>query len=256
MFIDSHAHLTSEQLLAQAKEIVARAKRAEVEWIINICTDQKSLEEGLKLQNAYVENVRNTAATTPHDVEKEGELFFPIVAQHAKNKKIVAIGETGLDYFYEHSPKAAQQHYLSKYLELAKIEKLPVIFHCRDAFADLFSITDEQYANLPALMHCFTGNLAEAKSALDRGWHISFSGIITFKKSQPLRDIVKYVPLDRLLIETDSPYLAPESKRGQANEPAFVLETAETVAKIKGLNLSEVGKITAQNARNFFSLKS
>lgn len=256
MFVDSHAHLTSEQLAQQAKEMVARAKKAEVDWIINICTNQKSLEEGLKLQQGFVENIRNAAATTPHDVEKEGALFFPIVAQHAKNKKIVAIGETGLDYFYEHSAKAIQQQFLSKYLELAKIEKMPVIFHCRDAFADLFSITDAEYVNLPALLHCFTGSLAEAKEALNRGWYISFSGIVTFKKSQPLRDVVKYVPLDRLLIETDAPYLAPEGKRGQMNEPAFVVETAEVIAKIKGLSLSEVGKITAHNARHFFSLKS
>lgn len=256
MLIDSHAHLTSETLLPQAKDLIKRAKLAEVDLIINICTDQKSLEEGLKLQEAFLDSVRTTAATTPHDVEKEGETFFPIVAHVAKTKKIIAIGETGLDYFYEHSPKEMQQKFLSKYLELASKEKLPVIFHCRDAFADLFAIADAEYATFPALMHCFTGTLLDAKAALDRGWYLSFSGIVTFKKSEALRDVVKYVPLDRLLIETDAPYLAPESRRGKVNEPAFILETAEMIAKIKGLSLSEVGQITSQNTRNFFSLKS
>jgi len=251
LLIDSHAHLTSPEILPEVDAVIARAQNAGVEKIINICTDHKSLEEGLKLAEKN-KVIYNTAATTPHDVEKEGETFFPIV--EASVGKLVAIGETGLDYFYEHSPKKLQQHFLSRYFDLALKVKLPIIFHCRDAFADLFAIADEQYRGHSAVLHCFTGTLEEARSCLDRGWFISFSGIITFKKSELLREIVKFVPLDRLFIETDAPYLAPQSRRGKQNEPANVVEIAQKIAELKEISLQEVEKVTNQNITQFFAL--
>ena len=142
--------------------------------------------------------------------------------------------------------------YLKKYFALAKEVGLPVVFHCRDAFEDLFSIAKECYSG-PALLHCFTGTLEEAKKVLDCGWYISFSGIITFKRSSDLRDVVSYVPLDRMMIETDSPYLAPQSKRGKVNEPAFLPETAAMVASLKETTAEEVANITKRNAQTFFS---
>lgn len=251
--IDSHAHLTSPQILPDVDPVVERAFKAGVEAIINICTDQVSLDEGLKLAERTA-GIYNTAATTPHDVEEEGESFFPLVEQIAPS--LVAIGETGLDYFYEHSPKKLQQHYLSRYFSLAKKVKLPIIFHCRDAFEDLFAISDQEYRDLPAVLHCFTGSVEEAKRCLDRGWYISFSGIVTYKKSEGLRKVAEYVPLDRIFVETDAPYLAPQSKRGKQNEPAFIFETAEKIAELKNLSLKEVQNQTAANARQFFALKS
>ena len=198
-------------------------------------------------------SIYNTAATTPHDVEIEGESFFPIVEQAAQKGQLSAIGETGLDYFYEHSKKDTQKKYLERYFDLATRTKLPVIFHCRDAFEDLFSMADQFYSLGPAVLHCFTGTLQEAKKVLDRGWYISFSGIITFKKSQALRDVVSYVPLERMLIETDSPYLAPQSKRGKLNEPSFIHETAEMIAQIKNCSVEQVGSTSSLNAKSFFS---
>ncbi len=252
MIVDTHAHLTSPELAANADEIIARAKAAGVTRIVNICTDQVSLEKGLELAERY-DWIFNAAATTPHDVVKDGEAFFPLVAAQAKKKKLIAIGETGLDYFYEHSPKAVQQEFTKRYLQLASACGLPAIFHCRDAFPDLFSLTNEVYAGKPALLHCFTGTVDEAKQGLERGWMISFSGIITFKKSEALREVAKYVPLENIVVETDAPYLAPQSKRSQVNEPAFIRETVEVLAHLKNRSIEEVSRITSANALKFFS---
>ncbi len=250
---DTHAHLTSEQILPHLKAVLLRAEQSGVRKIVNICTDPKTLEEGIALSEQYPW-VYNAAATTPHDVEEEGELFLPLVEKAASDGKLIAIGETGLDYFYEHSNKKVQQAFLLRYFSLALTMKLPLIFHCRDAFADLFAIADNNYAAAPAILHCFTGTLEEAKGVLDRGWYLSISGIVTFKKSQGLRDVAKYVPLDRLLIETDSPYLAPQSHRGEQNEPSFLSETAEIIAGVKGISPAELAQGCTDNASRFFQL--
>jgi TatD DNase family protein len=250
--IDTHAHLTSEQILPVLDDVVARAKKAGIEKIVNICTDERSLVEGLLLHEDH-SWIFNAAATTPHDVEKEGAAFFPYVERNALEGKLIAIGETGLDYFYEHSNRQEQQRYLSLYFSLARQAKLPLIFHCRDAFADLFSMADEEYKGYPAVLHCFTGNLEEARGVLNRGWYLSISGIATFKKSAALREIAKYVPLDRLLIETDAPYLAPQSHRGQLNEPAYLPETAHAIAEAMGISIDKLATATVENAARFFS---
>jgi TatD DNase family protein len=250
--IDTHAHLTSEQILPVLDDVLIRAKEKGISQIVNICTDENSLKEGLLLH----ENcpwVFNAAATTPHDVELEGASFFPLVEHLAMEGKLIAIGETGLDYFYERSNRGVQQKFLSLYFSLAIQAKLPLIFHCRDAFEDLFSMADEEYPRYPAVLHCFTGNIDEARGVLDRGWFLSLSGIVTFKKSEALRDVAKYVPLDRLLIETDSPYLAPQSHRGELNEPSYLLETAEIIAQAKGIAIEKLATATRENAARFFS---
>ncbi len=252
MYLDSHAHISSDALFEKVDDLRKRALVAGVEGIVNICTDEKSLERGILMKGGSPEVVL-TASTTPHDVEKEGESFFPKVEEAAKKGLLQAIGETGLDYYYEHSPRELQKKYLVKYFGLAKEVNLPVVFHCRDAFSDLFSIAKAEYPKKTALLHCFTGTLEEAKKVLDFGWYISFSGIITFKRSHELREVVKYVPLERMMIETDSPYLAPQSKRGKENEPSFITETAALVAELKGVSVQEVAKQTKVNARSFFS---
>lgn len=254
MFFDSHAHLTSSQIV-QVEPIVQRAERAKISKIINICTDIPSLEKGLELAATHP-NIYNAAATTPHDVEKEGELFFPQVKQRAKEKKLIAIGETGLDYHYEHSPKAIQKTYFVRYLHLALETKLPILIHCRDAFSDLFDIADQEYSGAPLLLHCFTGTTEEALKAVERNWCISFSGILTFKKSTSLRETVKQIPLSHLLVETDTPYLAPQSKRGLQNEPSFLPETVSALAELKGISLEEAARATFNNASQFFRLRS
>lgn len=252
--IDSHAHLTSDEVYPQIEAILARAKNAGVHAIINICTDAKTLERGLLLKS-QVPWIYNVASTTPHDVSSEGEKYFDLMAFHARSKDLVAVGETGLDYYYAHSPKELQQQYLKKYLALALECHLPVVIHCREAFADLFRILDEDYAGAPGVLHCFTGTLEEAREVIARGWYLSLSGIVTFKKSTTLREIIPHVPLNQLLIETDTPYLAPQTKRGQPNEPAFLPEIAALVALVKGVSLEEVIRATSENAQQFFQLK-
>ncbi|MES2344431.1 MAG: TatD family hydrolase [Chlamydiota bacterium] len=251
MLIDTHAHLTSPQVVSDVDAVLARAKAAGVTKIVNICTDVDSLNLGLELAKKY-DWVFNTAATTPHDVEKEGELFFPFVESAARDKKLIAIGETGLDYFYEHSSKEVQKNFLNRYFTLALAADLPLVIHCRDAFKDLFDEADRGYKEAPAILHCFTGSLEEAKGVLDRGWYVSFSGIVTYKKSESLRAVARFVPLDRIVIETDTPYLAPQSYRGKQNEPAFVVETAEVLSLEKNISLEKLKEITAENACKIF----
>jgi TatD DNase family protein len=250
MFFDSHAHLSSETILPAIEELLKRAK--DLKYILNICTDRKTLEAGLQLAKNHP-HILNAGATTPHDVDLEGELFFPIFEKAAFEKQLVAIGETGLDYYNSTAPISIQKKFLTKYLHLAIKTNLPVIFHCREAFQDLFSIVDQEYPkNMPAVLHCFTGSIAEAEEVLRRGWFLSFSGIVTFKKSEALREVAKIVPLSQLLIETDTPYLAPQSKRGKTNEPAFVVETAQCIADLKKISLEEVANATCENGEKLF----
>lgn len=253
-YFDSHAHLSSPEVMPLIEGVMARAKVAGVAKILNICTDPMTLEQGLSLEQTHKE-VRNAGSTTPHDVEKEGESAFPLFEKAAKAGKLVAVGETGLDYHYEHSPKDLQKRFLVRYLRLARECKLPVIFHCRDAFNDLFEIVDAEYPKeAPAVLHCFTGTLNEAKEVVKRGWLLSISGIATFKKSEALREVARWTPLSQLLIETDTPYLAPQSRRGQQNEPAFLPETARCIAQEKGISVEEVADATFENAQKIFQM--
>jgi len=247
--IDSHAHLISQDAAA-----LERAAAAGVTAIVNIATDEASLLHGLELQkNVSAPRIYLTASTTPHDVEKDGEYFFPIVEKAAREGKLQAIGETGLDYYYEHAPRELQAVYLRKYLRLAKSVDLPVVIHCRDAFADFYRIYVEE-GSPPAILHCFTGTMKEAEEGLRLGFYISFSGIVTFPKSHELREVATMVPLDRMLIETDSPYLAPGKHRGKQNEPGFIRVTAEVVAGLKGVDAAELIAQTAHNTRTIFRL--
>jgi TatD DNase family protein len=251
MYIDSHAHLTSPQVLLELEQILLRAQELGLDKIVNICTDRESLKEGIKLSEQHPW-IYNTAATTPHDVEKEGEDFFPVVQECARSKKLVAVGETGLDYHYEHSNRKVQKKFLIQYFQLARECQLPLVIHCREAFSDIFSIADEEYRNFTAVINCFNGDMGEAKRVLDRGWYLSFSGIITFKKSEALREVAGFAPLDRILIETDTPYLAPQSKRGKQNEPAFIQEIAVMLAQIKKMLPEDIARATSENACKFF----
>ena len=179
MFIDSHAHLTSDTLYPEIDAILARAQRVNIQTVINICTNVSTLQRGIELAARYPW-IYNAAATTPHDVEKEGEQVFSIMEQHARSGKLVAVGETGLDYHYEHSDKKIQQDFLRRYLRLALETKLPVIIHCREAFADFFEILDQEYVvngkHAPGVLHCFTGTVQEAEQVIKRGWYLSLSG--------------------------------------------------------------------------------
>ena len=256
-YIDSHAHLSRESEPAFIDAILERAKQAHVTKIVNICTDKETMEKGIELAKRYPW-IYNTGATTPHDVEKEGEELFPLFAHHARNGDLVAIGETGLDYYYKHSEPVIQKEFLKRYLRLAKETHLPVVIHCREAFADFFQILDQEYLDngkhLPGVLHCFTGTLDEAQEVIKRGWYLSLSGIVTFKKSFELHEVAKIVPLENLFIETDTPFLAPQSKRGKPNEPAYIVETAQFIADIKGISVDELLSHTNRNIMQLFKI--
>lgn len=251
-YFDSHAHLSSSEMLVDIEAVMGRALASGVTSVLNICTTPEELSEGLILSKSH-HAVRLAAATPPHTVATDGEQDFPPFEEAARKKQLVAIGETGLDYHYFHSPKDVQQTFLKVYLKLAAETKLPIIFHCREAFADLFSIVDAEFPKeIPAILHCFTGTLQEAEQVIKRGWYLSLSGIVTFKKSNILREVAKFVPLKQLLIETDAPYLAPQKHRGKRNEPAFLPETAACIAEAKGISLEEVARVTKENAERLF----
>ena len=251
--IDSHAHITADGPYEDLEGILSRAKNVGIEAIVNICTDKTTLERGVEAAKKY-KYIYNTGATTPHDAKSEGKLNFPVFENAARNGQLVAIGETGLDYFYEHSAKEEQQKLLKRYFNLAKECNLPVVIHCRDAFEDLFSIAKNDFPKGKALLHCFTGTLDEAMQAIEMGWLISFSGIVTFKKSVELRKVLEEIPLNKIIIETDTPYLAPESKRGKANEPSFIKEIAQMISNVKKVSFEKVCESTVKNTKAFFSL--
>ena len=256
--VDSHAHLTNDQVFPDVEDILERAKHAGIQKIINICTDDKTLERGIELRRKF-SWIYNTASTTPHDVATDGERLFPFMEKNAKEGNLVAVGETGLDYYYHDETKELQQHIFRKYLKLALETELPVVIHCRDAFDDFFRILDETYVvsgkHAPGVLHCFTGTMNDARKVIERGWYLSLSGIVTFKRSSELRDVAKEVPLAQLLIETDTPYLAPQSRRGKRNEPAYISETAGLIADLKGISADELIVATAKNAKNLFNIK-
>lgn len=245
--IDSHAHLTHSGSAIDLDAVLARAQQAGVTEIFNICTDPDELKRGFELATRYPW-IQNICATTPHDVATQGERDFETIASYARAGKLAAIGETGLDYHYTHSPKELQQTFLRRYFALANETHLPIVIHCRDAFADFFSILDAASYKGKGVLHCFTGTLAEAKEVISRGWYLSLSGIVTFRKSDELKEVAKIVPLDQLLIETDAPYLAPMPFRGKPNEPAYLVHTAEAIADLRCISLEELAFATTHNA--------
>lgn len=247
MFFDSHAHLTYDPLFEDLAGVLERAQKAGVYRIVNICTDSITLERALLLNEPWI---YRAGATTPHDVEKEGERYFALFKEAALTGKLQAIGETGLDYYYKELNRKVQQKFLERYTELAMEAKLPLIFHCREAFEDLYAITKGFPGK--AVMHCFTGSMHEAEEAIERGWMLSFSGILTFKKSEALREVASEVPLNQVLVETDSPYLAPERRRGKVCEPAYVIETCQVLALIRGLELEKMAQVTCDNGERVF----
>jgi len=245
--IDSHAHLTLPQVFENIDAILTRAKQAGIQRIININTSLDELKKGLNLEKTSPW-ISNAAAITPHDAHIENESFF----SYLEKSQLIAIGETGLDYHYYLETKERQKDVFCDHIDLAKKKKLPLIIHCRDAFDDLFSIL--KGVDIPVLLHCFTGTWEIAKKALDTGFMLSFSGIVTFSKSTELKEVAKKTPLDRFLIETDTPYLSPTPYRGKPCEPAYLIETLKHIASLKEIDVQQLTKNTTQNTLDFFSL--
>ena len=251
MIIDSHCHLDYEPLVNNIDQVLLNAKKNNITNLLTIGTSLDSSKKVLEIVSKYP-NVYGAIGIHPNSTTGNLESINEIFLLKKKSKKIIAFGETGLDYFYKRSDKKDQIFAFEKHIEFSISEKVPVIIHTRDADDDTISIIKKYYNKTNFLIHCFTGTLDFAKNLLNLNCLISFSGIITFKKSNDLRDVVKYVPLERMLIETDSPYLSPDPFRGKSNEPANVKIVAENVALIKGISLNKVAELTTKNFKNFF----
>jgi TatD DNase family protein len=251
VIIDSHCHLDYEPLINNIDQVLLNAKNNNIISLLTIGTSLESSKKVLDIVDKYP-NVYGAIGIHPNSTTNNLDKLDDILALKKKNKKIIAFGETGLDYFYKRSEKKDQIFSFEKHIEFSIAEHVPVIIHTRDADGDTISIIKKYYKNTNFLIHCFTGTLDFAKNLLDLNCLISFSGIITFKKSNDLRDVVKYVPLEKMLIETDSPYLSPDPFRGKSNEPANVKIVAEAVASIKQIPFEKVASSTTANFENFF----
>jgi TatD DNase family protein len=263
MFVDSHAHLEMEQFNPDRAAVLQRARDAGVETIVAIGsgTGPGSLDCGIQLAEKHG-FIYATIGIHPHEAKLANDADFDELERLAKRSKVIAWGEIGLDYFYDHSPREVQGQVFLRQLQMAHAAKLPVVIHCRpsegseDAWDDCLRLLHEQWSphGLGGILHCFTGTWAHARRALDMGFMISFAGNVTFPKAQQIRDAARQVPPDRLLIETDSPFLAPVPNRGKRNEPAFVAEVARQLGELRGLPTEEIGRQTTQNFYRFFSL--
>jgi TatD DNase family protein len=263
MFVDSHAHLDGKQFNADREQVIIRARESDVETIVAIGNGDGpgTLDCGIRLAEKY-DFVYATVGIHPHEAEQAKASDFVEMAELAQRPKVIAWGEIGLDYFYDHSPREIQQKVFLRQMELAKAARLPIIIHCRpsdgseNAWDDCLRLIHEHWADsgLGGILHCFTGAWLHAKRAMDMGFMISFAGNVTFPKAQPIRDTAKEVPIDRMLIETDCPYLAPIPHRGKRNEPAFVKETARQIGAIRDVSAEDIGFQTAQNFYHFFKL--
>ena len=254
MFVDSHCHLDYPEFSEDFQGMLERASLAGISHMMTICTHVGNFAPVLKISQDHA-HIFSTVGTHPHNVEKEPDISVDQLVALASDENVVGFGETGLDYFYEHSPRELQKRQFRIHIEAARKLDLPVIIHTRDAEEDTLAILEDEMAKgtFRALIHCFSASKEFAEKVLDLGLYISISGIVTFKKADDLRDAVKDIPLNRLLVETDAPYLAPIPHRGKSNEPAFTALTAQKLAEIKGLSLEEVGRQTTENYFTLFS---
>jgi TatD DNase family protein len=252
MLVDSHCHLDFPDYAGKVDDVVARARAAGVGVCVSIGTELKRFP-GVRAVAESHPNVWCSVGVHPHESEKELLDDAAALIAEAAHPKVVGIGETGLDYYYEHSPRAPQQKNFRSHIAAARTTGLPVIVHTRDADDDTIDILRDEMAKgaFTGLIHCFTGTQRLADASLELGLYISVSGIATFKNSAALRDVIKSVPLDRLLVETDAPFLAPVPHRGKTNEPAFVVHTANMLAELKGVTPDTLATATTDN---FFRL--
>ena len=263
MYVDSHAHLEMEQFNADREQVLTRARDNGIETIVAIGSGSGpgSLDCGIQLAEKYG-FVYATIGIHPHEAKLVTEADFEELERLSKRPKVIAWGEIGLDYFYDHSPRQVQRQIFLEQLQMARSAKLPVVIHCRpsdgsdNAWEDCLRLLEEHWASsgLGGILHCFTGTWTYAKRALEMGMMISFAGNLTFPKAPQIRAAAKEVPLDRMLIETDSPFLAPIPYRGKRNEPAFVKEVARQIGELRGLSTEQVGSQTATNFYRLFSL--
>jgi len=251
---DTHCHLNLPELADDPASVVMRAHRANVHQLLVPGCDIATSESAVALSAQFVDVVAGVGFHPTH-MEKVSDADIKRIAELANSEKVVAIGEVGLDYFHCQDPKmrAKQAEVFRAMLEIAQTQKLPVIIHGRDAVPECMDILREMKIK-KAVFHCFSGNVEEMRAIVAEGWCVSFTGIVTYPKATSLREVVRETPSESFFLETDAPYLAPQTVRGQTNEPAFTLEIAQKVAELRGVSLEEITKLTTTNALNFFNL--
>lgn len=263
MFVDSHAHLDGKQFDSDREQVIERARAAGVRTMVAIGNGDgpPQLDAGVQLAEKYP-FMYATIGIHPHEARLASDHAYSEMERLARHPKVIAWGEIGLDYYYDHSPRDTQKEVFVRQMELAGAAKLPIVIHCRpsenseNAWEDCLQLMQEHWTpkGIGGILHCFTGTWTHAKRALDMGFMVSFAGNMTFPKAQQIRDAALQVPLDKILIETDCPYLAPLPYRGKRNEPAYVIETARKLGELRGLSMEEVGELTAGNFYKFFKI--
>jgi TatD DNase family protein len=254
--IDSHCHLDSSEFDADREEVIARALEAGVEHMVAIGTGHgpPDLEAGIRLADRYPQFYA-TVGIHPHDAAKAGQADFERLAELLSHPKVVALGEIGLDYHYDFSPRQTQTSAFVRQMEIAAAAKKPIVIHTREAWDDTAALLEQHWKphGIGGIMHCFSGGPSEARRALDLGFYLSFGGIVTFPKALEAQAAAREAPADRILVETDAPYLAPVPKRGKRNEPALIVHTARKLAELRGQSLEEVSRVTSDNWRRLLT---
>ena len=255
--VDSHAHIDAPQFAGDREAMLERAREAGVRTILAVGNGPgpEQLDAALPYAERY-DWIYTSVGIHPHEAKEAGPAHFEELARLARHPKVIAWGEIGLDYFYDHSPREVQARVFREQMELARAARLPILIHCRDAWDDCLELLEAHWnsAGLGGILHCFGGTLAEARRGLDLGFLVSFAGNATYPKAQGLREVAKALPLESLLVETDAPYLAPQSFRGKRNEPAYVAEVAKALANVRNLAPEEMAAATLSNFRRFFGI--
>jgi TatD DNase family protein len=252
--IDSHCHLEDERFDGEVEETLARMREAGVDRCILAGSDEATSERIVRLTEQYP-YVYGVVGVHPHEARFFSASTLNLLEQWLSSPRIVGVGEIGLDYYYDHSPRELQREALAAQIDFAFRKGVPAVFHVRDAHGEFTDMLRARAGRLPqGVMHCYTGSLESAKVYLNMGLHISFSGSVTFKNAKNLQEVARFVPLDRLLVETDSPYLAPVPMRGKRNEPAYVRYVAEKVAELRGMEVGELAGQVTRNAERLFKL--
>ena len=255
--IDSHAHIDFPQFAEDREEMLARARAAGISTLlaIGVGPGPEKLDAAIPYAEAH-DWIYTTVGVHPHEAKEVTPAHLETLEKIARHPKVIAWGEIGLDFFYDHSPRDVQELVFRQQMELARAAKLPLIIHCRDAWEDCLRVLEEAWnpTGLGGVLHCFSSTLEHAQRGIDMGFMVSFTGNITYPKAQSIRDVAKALPLSNILIETDSPYLAPQLHRGKRNEPAYVVEVAKALANVRDLDLQETAAKTTENFRRFFRL--
>jgi len=255
--IDSHAHVDVSDFDADRDAMLTRARLAGVGMMLAIGNGPEVEKLGAAVPYAEQHDwIYASVGIHPHEAKHATDAHYEELDRLARHPRVIAWGEIGLDYHYGHSPKDIQARVFRRQLEQARAAKIPIVIHCREAWPDCLKILDEDWRSsaLGGIFHCYAGTLEEARYGMEMGFLVSFAGNVTYPKAQTLRDVARQIPLDRLLVETDSPFLAPVPHRGKRNEPAYVAEVARTIGNVRNLAADEVAGVTADNFRRFFGL--